>query len=369
MKALLKWAGGKDRELRFIIPKSPKKINNYYEPFFGGGAVYFSIEMVNGSCFVNDASNELIDFYLSVKESNQFFFKSLEKINNEWILITKLFNYISNEILTTYSCYKSKNISDSQAEKVILDWVFFFSQKFDINNLRISIFKNAIYKSFKNKFKRTQKLELKKGTLAKRDIKKIFLSAVKSGYYTFIRTLYNNPKTYNVSKNEYSAIFLFVRNFCYSGMFRYNTKGEFNVPYGGIGYNNNNLTKKITYYKSRDLIDKFRSTQFENLDFVDFLDSKDLTRNDFVFLDPPYDSEFSTYAQKEFNRSDHKRLADYLKKKIKAKWMLVIKSTEFILDLYQSDNFIIEAVDKKYNVSFMERNNREVTHLIIRNYE
>ena len=49
--------------------------------------------------------------------------------------------------------------------------------------------------------------------------------------------------------------------------------------------------------------------------------------------------------------------------------MLVIKSTEFILGLYKDKGLVIEAVDKKYNVSFMDRNNKDVTHLIIRNYE
>ena len=71
----------------------------------------------------------------------------------------------------------------------------------------------------------------------------------------------------------------------------------------------------------------------------------------------------------EFNRDDQKRLAIYLTKKTKAKWMLVIKSTDFIKSLYSCDSLTIEEVDKKYNVSFMDRNNKDVIHLIIRNYK
>jgi len=51
-------------------------------------------------------------------------------------------------------------------------------------------------------------------------------------------------------------------------------------------------------------------------------------------LDPPYDSEFSTYDKNIFNKEDQKRLADYLIKDCNAKWMMIIKNTEFIFDLY-----------------------------------
>ena len=48
---------------------------------------------------------------------------------------------------------------------------------------------------------------------------------------------------------------------------------------------------------------------------------------DFVFLDPPYDSEFSTYAQNAFTKEDQERLADYMINECKAKWMMIIKYT------------------------------------------
>ena len=86
-------------------------------------------------------------------------------------------------------------------------------------------------------------------------------------------------------------------------------------------------------------------------------------------MDPPYDTEFSTYAQNEFNRNDQTRLSKYLINHVEAKWMLVIKSTEFIMSLYKNEKLKISAVDKKYNVSFMDRNVKDVTHLVIRNYE
>jgi DNA adenine methylase len=151
-------------------------------------------------------------------------------------------------------------------------------------------------------------------------------------------------------------------------MFRYNSNGGFNVPYGGIGYNRKNFQKKVNYLKSKELKSLLFSTIIENLDFEDFFKKHNPTNKDFIFLDPPYDSEFSTYTQNEFNKNDQKRLANYLTKKCKAKWMLIIKNTDFIYNLYDFKNLNVKAFNKTYLVSFMNRNDKNVEHLLITNY-
>ena len=166
-----------------------------------------------------------------------------------------------------------------------------------------------------------------------------------------------------------TALFVFLRNYAYSGMFRYNDKGEFNVPYGGISYNHKLMQTKVDYYHSPKLLEHFAKTTIENLDFLDFFRKHVPTEKDFVFLDPPYDTEFSTYAQNEFTQADQKRLADYLCEECKAKWQLVIKYTPFIYSLYDRKGIIIQKFDKKYLVSFMNRNDKDVEHLIITNYK
>ena len=90
--------------------------------------------------------------------------------------------------------------------------------------------------------------------------------------------------------------------------------------------------------------------------------------DDFIFLDPPYDSEFSTYAKNTFDKEDQTRLANYLIKECKGKWLMVIKNTPFIYSLYDGHGLTIRSFDKKYQVSFMNRNDRNVQHLIITNY-
>lgn len=64
--------------------------------------------------------------------------------------------------------------------------------------------------------------------------------------------------------------------------------------------------------------------------------------------------------------NDHIRLSEFCKN-IKSKFMLVIKNTDFIYDLYKEFNII--SFDKKYTVSFQNRNEKEAEHLLITNYK
>src|SRR5207247_6015853 len=140
----------------------------------------------------------------------------------------------------------------------------------------------------------------------------------------------------------------------YASMFRYNSHSEFNVPYGGLSYNRKDLAGKIAYMASPELRNHFSNTVIENMDFEAFLSKYSPQPNDFIFLDPPYDSEFSTYARNQFDRQDQERLARYLLHHCKARFMLVIKNTAAIGDLYCQTDLKIQAFDKKYLVSFQD---------------
>ena len=234
----------------------------------------------------------------------------------------------------------------------------------DINlyNLIIEIKKNLI-----SKISRMYKIEKSRNEMPESDIQDNLETAFKSAYYMYFRYLYNNKKKLKLSDEFYCAVFYFVRDYCYASMFRYNANGEFNVPYGGISYNRKDFKKKIDYLSSNELRDYLLNVDIYNLDFEDFCNKVSLNENDFMFLDPPYDTEFSTYAKNDFGKDDQIRLANYLKK-TKAKFMLVIKNTEFIYNLYKDSGFNIKSFDKKYLVSFMNRNDKDVEHLLITNY-
>ena len=371
LKPFLKWPGGKSKELKIIIPNLPNVINNYYEPFIGGGAVYFAINNVN-QYLINDKSKDLVDLYKNIKSNRNFeLFQSLSNIDNYWKLLDKI--YLNNKKLffDTYLKYRleKKFNLKTEVECIINQLQYEFTKPISNSfNYDLVFYLNEINKNLFRKITRMRKIEIEKGTLSNSDIDLNILTALKSSFYMYFRLLYNKQQKYKINNLIYSSIYFFLRNYTYSGMFRYNSIGEFNVPYGGIGYNNNSLDKKINYISSEPVQERLNNTIIECNDFIDFFNNKILLKNDFIFLDPPYDTEFSTYDNNEFNLNDQKRLANFLINNVSCKWMLVIKNTQFIKNLYLKSNINIKYFDKLYNVSFMNRNNKETEHLMITNY-
>ncbi|MCM1083232.1 MAG: DNA adenine methylase [Clostridium sp.] len=353
MKTILKWPGGKEKELPLIRKYIPEFTGRFIEPFVGGGAVFFDITQKN--CSINDKSNELINLYNCTKNKNDDFVKFLEQETNEF---TSLGSFVSNnkeQILALYH-------SEINVDNFIKQHYDTFSKLAVGNN---TVFLTELKKNLERKIKRSEKLEKENGTISSADKLDNMEAALKSAYYMYIRYLQNNPA--KLSKGQQAAVFFFIREYCYSSMFRYNNKGEFNVPYGGISYNSKDFQKKIDYLLSDEIHQKLLNADIHCEDFETFIDSLKLTNDDFVFLDPPYDSDFSTYAQNEFGHLDQIRLCECLKE-TSAKILLVIKNTDFIYDLYK-DNFYITSFDQKYMVSFMNRNDRKTEHLMITNYK
>ena len=81
------------------------------------------------------------------------------------------------------------------------------------------------------------------------------------------RHLYNNAELTLSNGACHCALFFFMRNYAYSGMFRYSSRGDFNVPYGGIAYNNKLMAKKLNYYRSQTLPKHFSKTRNYNQGF------------------------------------------------------------------------------------------------------
>lgn len=378
LSPVLKYPGGKDKELGHILPNLPNDAENYYEPFVGGGAVYFAVDA--DKYFINDKSTELMELYGLIKEQNQEFLFSLEQIEHNWQIISQVvLNHIT-EITNIYSAYKCKKINKQKLFDEISAFVLHnadeFNGLFSTNfNVGICNFVNELVKSFKNKIVRMVDIEEVKFNLPYEDFIQNIECAFKSAFYMHFRYLYNNSKELKISQSFRIAIYFYIREFCYSSMFRYNSNGEFNVPYGGISYNRKSLTKKIEYFTSKELVDHLKQTTIGCLDFEEYLKIYKPGKKDFIFLDPPYDTEFSTYAKNTFDKQDQIRLAYYLKSECDCNFMLIIKKSDFISRLYENGEIIkngrkliIDTFDKKYFVSFQNRNNKNAEHLIIKNY-
>ena len=102
------------------------------------------------------------------------------------------------------------------------------------------------------------------------------------------------------------------------------------------------------------------------LDFEKIMDMAQ--EGDFIFLDPPYDTEFSDYENRGFGEADQRRLAKRLHD-TKAKFLLIIKNTPLISELYQNTGYRVFAFDNKYTYCVKGRNDRNAVHLIVTNYD
>ncbi len=365
LKPLLKYPGGKTSELDIIAKHLPQNINNYIEPFVGGGAVYFFLN--NNYNYINDKSEELMLLYEYVKNGNKTFFEELDIIISNWDRLTEVAS--DDDITNLYLRYREdENINMlpqlSQIVNARIDETPMF-------NLRQSIkFEQFLVSCLTAKFKLIRKNEIKKNEqLNKIKLKENLEAGIKASYYTYLRDVYNKPNEYNrLSKPRKVAIYLFIREYCFSSMFRFNRNGGFNVPYGGVSYNKKNLCQKKEYYKKRKVKTLLKNTEIFNEDFYDFLGEININTNDFMFIDPPYDTTFSEYDKNTFDINDQKRLANYLINECPCNFMLVIKKTDYIYDLYKNKGLTIIEQDKNYFVSFKNRNKKKVKHLIIMNY-
>ena len=370
LSPVIKWAGGKEAELKYILPNLPDQIDRYFEPFVGGGAVYFALDCKE--MLINDKSTELMTLYELIQANDDEFFTKLFEINKNWRLLEQIVEQNAIQLANIYQNVTPTNVTLLQIKDLVTEFVLQHVDDFNgilstSFNLDLDNFIHELIRNLTNKLARMRKIELDKGKLSKTDVLDNIESAMKSAFYMHFRHLYNKAKAYEINRSFGTAIFYFVREFCYASMFRYNRRGEFNVPYGGIQYNRKDFYKKISSMRSKIYQDHLKKTNLYSLDFEEFLVKHQPTKNDFIFVDPPYDSDFSTYTKNAFGHDDQIRLANYLLNN-SANFMLVIKNTEFINGLYSDKGLRIEAFDKRYLVSFQNRNDKNAEHLLVMNY-
>jgi DNA adenine methylase len=370
---LLKWPGGKSTEFEYIKHLIPAH-KRYVEPFFGGGAVYF--KLAPKSAAINDIASELVDLYKFVKGDlpTDNLKKELELYAHAWDTIDEYILPFEEDVTGVYKDFYNEKIDKLELKKRIETIVKkdahifngLFTEKFsvDSNNLMAQIVKNLSQKLI-----RTAKVESQtEGGFSREDLFKNIETGFKSGFYMHFRDLLNKSESYKLTREKHIANWFYVREYCYASMFRFNSKGEFNIPYGGIGYNKKSLRGKINYMFSDDIHNLFANTEIHKQDFQEFTQTLSLSSDDFIFLDPPYDTEFSSYEGNVFDLGDQKRLADFIAA-TPAKCLMIIKETPFIRDLYSdTSRFVVESFEKNYLYNVRGRNDRKVNHLIIRNY-
>ena len=273
LQPFTKWTGGKRQLLSVIRELMPKTYNRYFEPFVGGGALFF--DLAPKDAVINDFNAELINCYQQIKDNPQ-----------ELI-----------EILKVHQEYNSKE------------------------------------------------------------------------YYLDLRSSDRDERIDMMSEVQRAARILYMLRVDFNGLYRVNSKNQFNVPYGR--YKNpkivdENLVSAISTYLNNNQIE-IKKGDFEKAVL-------DVQPGDFVYFDPPYiplseTSAFTSYTHEGFSYDDQVRLRDTFKK---------LSDTGAYVMLSNSSSFLVEELYRDFNIHYVEATRTNgaksssrgrISEIIVTNYE
>lgn len=282
MNPVLKYRGGKSREIPRFLQYIPDDFNRYIEPFLGGGAVYFHLEPDNA--ILNDINERLITFYQQLRNNYPQMRQQLDELQRQ---------YEANQL--AYKQLKAQNPEERVPN-------------------------------------------------ANEDL-----------YYR-IRELFNRPDDTYLD----GVLYFFINKTAYSGMIRYNSNGEYNVPFGRYP----NLNTRLVTLQHSELL---QGADLFSLDYRQIFDMAD--EDDFMFLDPPYDCVFNDYGNIDmmngFDEAEHRRLAaDF--RNLHCRALMIIGKTPLTEELY--GEFIFDEYYKNYAVNIKNRFNNDKMHIVVKNY-
>lgn len=194
-------------------------------------------------------------------------------------------------------------------------------------------------------------------------------------FYLEMRRQFNEEVLSSLDK---SAILIFLNRTCFNGLYRENSKGKFNVPFGR--YANPTICNAEVIYTDSELLNRF-DVQILNGGFKDTAKAIDKTGLTFFYFDPPYrplsaTSSFNSYVKEDFNDDSQRELADFcrmLDRKENVRWMLSNSDCSaknpndtFFEDIY--DGFDIQRVFASRMVNANASKRGKLTELLIRNY-
>lgn len=188
-------------------------------------------------------------------------------------------------------------------------------------------------------------------------------------YFYEIRALDRKEEFDNLSAVKRASRIIYLNKTCFNGLYRVNSSGEFNTPFGR--YKNPNIVNEHVLKAVSSYLRNSNIT-FLSGDFEDSL--KGIRRGAFVYFDPPYDpvsksSNFTGYAEGGFDRNEQERLSQICKNLDSrgVKFLLSNSSTDFIKDLYK--DFTIKEVGANRYINSVASKRGQVVELLVRNYE
>ncbi len=188
-----------------------------------------------------------------------------------------------------------------------------------------------------------------------------------------LRRNYINCQDYNSEWIERTAQIIFLNKTCYNGLFRVNSKGEFNVPAGK--YKNPTICDSENLKAVADIL---QNTEIYHGDFSEYENSID--SNTFIYFDPPYrplnkTSNFTSYSQQIFNDAEQIRLRDFFKS-LDQKGALMLLSNSDPKNQDIEDDFFetayagyrIERVKASRAINSNSSKRKAINELLIMNY-
>ena len=267
----LKWVGGKRQLLDEITERRPARFNRYFEPFIGGGAVFFHLQPQQAT--INDANSELINVYHVIKNNPDELIADLEQHKNE------------------------------------------------------------------------------------------------SDYYYLLRSLDRTPSFADLSPVKRASRLIYLNKTCYNGLYRVNSAGEFNTPFGR--YKHPNIVNAPIIRAVSNYLNS-ANVEILNTDYETALATAG--RNDFVYLDPPYHpvsqtANFTGYVQGGWNEDDQIRLRDtcHNLNDRGVKFLLSNSSVPFIRELYAG--YRIHTVKANRAINSVAKGRGAVDEYLICNYD
>lgn len=272
----IKWVGGKRGLLSQIIPLIPKKFNNYFEPFIGGGALFFELYSLG---LLKDKKVYLFD--------------------------------INTELINAYNVVKN---SPSEL----------------IKNLR----------EFKEKHSKE--------------------------FYYKIRAWDREENFLEKSEVLRATRFIYLNKTCFNGLYRVNSKGYHNVPIGH--YKNPNICDELVIYSASEALQR---ATILNTSYKDVM--KYVSKDDFVYFDPPYypltqTSSFTAYNENTFLDKEQIELFEVFKE-LHKKDVFVVHSnsdTDFIKNLYAE--FHIEEIQANRFINSKSSGRGKISEVLARNF-
>lgn len=362
---LVKWPGGKTRELPAILSALPDDVGRVVDPFVGGGALLFALSP-DVPAVVGDASADLVDLYRRVQDRDAALFDRAWALGAWWDELAGVVGAHAGRVVAGFLDRPDADPDDVAArtatalDEVVDAVVASVPAAWPEVVAPLAADLRALVPP---KLGRMRAGERRRGArLPDADVDANVEGAVRAALYTRLRTDHNTHR--GTASPAQAARFLFLREFAYASMFRFNGAGEFNVPYGGISYNRKSFTDRVAHLASAAVGDRLATTTVHAGDFEDTLAAADLRPDDVVFLDPPYDSDFSTYDGRGFGPDDHARLARVVRA-LPCRFQMVVKDTPLVRDLHVDDGWRVEAFDLTYAWTIKSRNDRRTRHLLI----